>query len=132
MKRFLLLSMAFLSALVISPSLAADPPPFGVIPAPETEVCTPDAVDLGCKIQTGRVELRDIPRVIIHLIDLFSKLAGTISVIVIILAGWLFIVSGISEDKQKAINTLKYGLIGLAVTMLAWVIVNLIQTQLTS
>lgn len=134
MKRFILIFAALISAFTLSPTFAQEEPPFGIIPAPKLaagEVCKAASQDLGCKIKTGRVQLKDFPRIVIHLIDLFSKLAGTISVIILLIAGWLFIFSGLTEDKEKAKNTLKYALIGLTVTMLAWVIVNVLQTQLT-
>ncbi len=87
---------------------------------------------LGYKIQNGTVTLNDIPLVIIHFIDLATKLAGTIAVIFILYAGFQMMTSGVTESKESAKNTLKWAVVGLTVTFLAWVIVNLIQVQLTA
>jgi|GEM_PF-1809590 hypothetical protein len=88
--------------------------------------------DVGTKIKGGCVQLSDLPILIIHLIDLCTKLAGTIAVIFLLYAGFQMILSGVTDDREKAKNTIKYALTGLIVSFLAWVIVNLIQVQLTS
>jgi len=89
-------------------------------------------ITLGNKIKGGCVELSDIPFLVIHLIDICTKLAGTIAVIFLLYAGFQMIVSGVSDDREAAKNTIKYALTGLVVSFLAWVIVNLVQVQLTS
>ncbi len=89
-------------------------------------------MDLGTKIKGGCVQLSDVPFIVIHLIDLFTKLAGTIAVIFLLYAGFQMIISGVTDDREKAKNTIKYALTGLIVSFLAWVIVNLVQVQLTS
>jgi len=89
-------------------------------------------VSIGTKIKGGCVGLADIPIIIIKLIDLCTKLAGTIAVIFGLYAGYQMITSGITEDRESAKNTLKYAAIGLVVTLTAWIIVNVIQVQLTS
>ncbi len=89
-------------------------------------------IDLGQKIRGGCVELSDVPFLVIHLIDLCTKLAGTIAVIFLLYAGFQMIISGVSDDREAAKNTIKYALTGLVVSFLAWVIVNLVQVQLTS
>jgi hypothetical protein len=89
-------------------------------------------ISLGTKIKGGCVQLRDVPFIVIHLIDLFTKLAGTIAVIFLLYAGFQMIVSGVTDDREKAKNTIKYAVTGLIVSFLAWVIVNLVQVQLTS
>jgi len=89
-------------------------------------------ITLGNKIKGGCVELSDIPLLVIHLIDICTKLAGTIAVIFLLYAGFQMIASGVSDDREAARNTIKYALTGLVVSFLAWVIVNLVQVQLTS
>jgi len=120
----------------------------GIIPAPKEEGMTtcgaalqgdPSTymanlkdMDLGMKIKGGCVQLSDVPKIVIHLIDILTKLAGTIAVIFLLYAGFQMIVSGVTDDREKAKNTIKYALTGLIVSFLAWVIVNLVQVQLTS
>ncbi len=90
------------------------------------------SLDVGTKIKGGCVQLSDMPILVIKLIDLCTKLAGTIAVIFLLYAGFQMIISGVSDDREAAKNTIKYALTGLIVSFLAWVIVNLIQVQLTS
>ncbi len=99
----------------------------GIIPTP-----TGENSEIGKRIQNGDVHLSDIPIIIIHLIDICTKLAGTIAVIFLLYAGFQMIISGVSDDREAAKNTIKYALTGLIVSFLAWVIVNLVQVQLTS
>lgn len=99
----------------------------GIIPADEGEG------SIGKKIASGEVSLNDVPIVIIYLIDLLTKLAGTVAVVFILYAGFQLITSGLDESaREEAKNTLQYAAIGLVVCLLAWVIVNLIQVQLTA
>ena len=52
-------------------------------------------------------------------------IAGFLSVIFVFIGGFSFILSGGSEDKVKtAVGTIRYALIGLAITLLAVVIVQ--------
>ena len=88
-------------------------------------------MSLGYKIERGTLSLNDIPLVILHLIDLVTRIAGTIAVLVIIYGGFQLIYSGLTEAKEEAKNTIKYAIIGLFVTFMAWFIVNLLITQLT-
>jgi len=50
----------------------------------------------------------------------------------ILYAGFQLIMSGLTEDREAAKNTMKWAIVGLVVCLLAWVIVNLIQVQLTA
>lgn len=83
------------------------------------------------KIIDGTVELNDIPIILLDFIDLLSKWAGTIAVIMLVWGGLKLIASGITEDKEGAKNTIKWALIGLVVALCAWLIVNAIQAFLT-
>jgi len=89
-------------------------------------------LSIGAKISGGCVGLSDIPIIIIKLIDLVTKLAGTVAVIFGLYAGYQLITSELTQDREAAKNTIKYVAIGLAVCLLAWVIVNVIQVQLTA
>jgi len=95
----------------------------GIIPSNNHEI--------GKKIKEGRIELNDFPIFIVQAIDLITRIAGTIAVLVLVVGGIQYMVGGFSDNTDKGKNTIKYALIGLAVSFLAWVIVNLVQTQLT-
>lgn len=86
---------------------------------------------LGRKIENGTIGLSDIPVFIVKIIDLVSKLAGSITVLMLMYAGLQYMMGVLTEDKEKAKTTIKYALIGLAVTFLSWLVVNIIKTQLT-
>ncbi|MCF7917666.1 pilin [Candidatus Gracilibacteria bacterium] len=89
--------------------------------------------ELGERIASGNVSLQDMSLVIIYLIDLVTKLAGTVAVVFILYAGFQLISSGLNESaREEAKNTLQYAVIGLVVCLLAWVIVNVVQMQLTT
>ena len=103
----------------------------GIIPAPDGTVGN-SGEDLGERIQDGTVALRDVPLIVIYLINLATKLAGTIAVGFIIYAGFQLMIGGVTDDRESAKNTLKYAVTGLVVAFLAWITVNLIQVQLTS
>ena len=83
------------------------------------------------KIKNGDIHLVDIPLVIIKLIDIVTKLAGTIAVLFLLYGGFQLAISGISEDKEGARNTIKWAIIGLVISFLAWVIIYVVQAQLT-
>jgi hypothetical protein len=88
--------------------------------------------DIAGKIRTGELSLSDVPLILLRLIDLFTKIAGTIAVAMIIWGGIQYVFSGITEEKESAKNTLKYAIIGLFVTFWAWIAVNMVQLQLTA
>ncbi|MCF7812112.1 pilin [Candidatus Gracilibacteria bacterium] len=103
----------------------------GIIPKGESG--SEDIIkQIGWRISQGEVKLSDIPFIIIHLIDLLTKVAGTIAVIFVLYASFQLMTSGLTEDRESAKNTLQYAAIGLVISLLAWVIVNVIQVQMTA
>jgi len=67
--------------------------------------------------------------ILVKMIDLITKLAGTIAVLFLIYGGYQYMIGGITDDKEGAKKTIQYAVMGLIVTFLAYVIVNLVQTQ---
>lgn len=136
--KFVRVFTAFLLAFWAFTVWAQTPEFYGVVPSPDADnnaTCAADEIagmDIGSKIAQGCVQLSDMPIIIIGLIDLLTKLAGTVAVGFILYAGFQLILSGVTEDRESAKNTLKYAIMGLVLTFLAWFIVNLIQVQLTS
>lgn len=81
----------------------------------ENGICLPD-VDL--------VE-DEIPDIIVTVIEYAIYLVGFVSIIFIIFAGYKYVTSGGEKnDIDEAKNTIKNSLIGLAVSLLAYVLVN--------
>ena len=87
---------------------------------------------LGDAFKDGSISLDLLPHYMIYGIDLFTKMAGTIAVAMILWGGFQYIVSGVTEEKESAKNTLKYAVIGLAVTFWAWVGINMLQIYITA
>lgn len=78
----------------------------------------------GCDFIKGDMKMSCIPNYIKYLIDIIVGIAGTIAVIFIMVGGFKYIISGISEDKEAGKETIKHALIGLVITGLAWIIVT--------
>lgn len=87
---------------------------------------------LGCAIQTGNIHLWMLPYYITYIIEFLITIAGLISVLFVIIGGYLYAWGGLTEDKEKGKKTVMYALIGLTLATLGWIIVNIIQVQLTS
>lgn len=86
---------------------------------------------LACSIKNGRVKLWMLPYFITYFANFFIGLAGTISVLFVILGGFWYMTGGVTDDKEKGKKTIQYALVGLAITLLAWVFINVIQVQIT-
>lgn len=87
---------------------------------------------LGCAVKTGRIELWMIPYYITYSVQFILTIAGTICVLFILIGGYYYIFGGISDDKEKGKNTIKYAIIGFIVVLMAWILVNFVQVQITS
>lgn len=86
---------------------------------------------LGCAIKAGRLHLWMLPYFISYIANFFIGIAGIISVLFVVLGGFWYMTGGLTDDKEKGKKTITYALIGLAITMLAWLIVNVVQVAVT-
>ncbi|MDQ7008914.1 MAG: hypothetical protein Q9M94_01330 [Candidatus Gracilibacteria bacterium] len=77
-------------------------------------------------IRTGNLHIDDIAGVIKGMIDIFLGLAGTISVIFVIIGAYYFLFGSIKGDISKGKDTITMALTGFAITVLSWFIVKLI------
>lgn len=84
---------------------------------------------LSKRIQNGQVNMGDIIIIIIKMIDLVTKLAGTVAVLFLIYGGYQYMIGSISDDKEGAKKTIQYAIIGLIITFMAYLIVNLVKVQ---
>ena len=87
---------------------------------------------LACAIKSGRFHLAMLPYYVSYLIKIVLSLAGLISVLFIILGGYQYVVAGISEKQDAAKKSIKNAIFGFALSMLAYVIVSVIQAVVTS
>ncbi len=106
----------------------------GMAYAPATyaaQCSTPkDCVNKGLNA-TGGTGTQTKPGDIVKLIvNALLYLIGAVSVIMIIIGGFRYVVSqGDSSNVTSAKNTILYAVIGLAVAIFAWAIVNFVVTQ---
>lgn len=86
---------------------------------------------LSCAIKTGRIHLWMLPYFISYIANFLIAIAGTISVLSVVMGGFWYMTGGFTDDKEKGKKTIMYALIGLGLTLTAWIIVNVIQVQVT-
>ncbi|MDD2565341.1 MAG: hypothetical protein PHZ26_00715 [Candidatus Gracilibacteria bacterium] len=85
------------------------------------------------KLKNGDVSFSDIPKSIQYATGFILKFAATIAVIAIIIGGLKYSlgsVEGSSPNKQKANDTIKYGIMGFVIAVSSWYIINLIVNNL--
>jgi len=86
---------------------------------------------LGCAIKTGDINLWMIPFFITYLINFILAVAGLISVLFIVVGGYRYIIGSAQGKTDEGKNTIMYAIVGLIITLMAWVIVNIVQTAVT-
>ncbi len=84
------------------------------------------------KFQTGDLHWIDLIEFAFHLIELALVLAGSIAVILLMIGGYQYIIGAITDNKEQGKTTITYTLIGLAVILLAWILVDLAVALITS
>ena len=131
----LFLSGAFVTLFLTIPSVFAqssDGPPT-LLPGDDDRLISGNGgacYNLADRIRTGDIHLDQIPCFIKYFSQVFIGLAGTLSVIFVMIGGYTYVL-GADDKKEDAKNTITYALIGLAVTLLAWVIVDIILPFIT-
>ncbi len=86
---------------------------------------------LGCTIKTGQTELWMLPFFVTYLINFVLALAGLIATLFIVIGGYWYIIGSAQGQTDKGKNTILYAIIGLVVSLLAWIIVNIVQSAVT-
>ncbi len=86
---------------------------------------------LGCAVKTGRIELWMVPYFITYFVQFLLSIAASICILFIMVGAYHYIFGGISDEKEKGKNTIKYALMGFVVVMIAWILVNFVQVQVT-
>lgn len=87
----------------------------------------------GACLTKGDCHLKDIPCYIKFIAEYVVGIVGTLSVVMIMVGGYQWIMGGVSEDqKSKAKKTIFYAVIGLIITLLSWLIVNYIQVTIST
>lgn len=87
---------------------------------------------LACAIKTGRFHFYLVPYIIRYLAEFGIGIAGTVSMLFIVIGGLQYMTGPVTQNKEQGKKTVTYALIGLVLTLAAWIIVNIIQVFLTS
>lgn len=86
---------------------------------------TDECTGMGDMIRSGNIHLRNLPCFIKYFTQMLVGLAGSIAVLFVMIGGYRYVISS-DEKKDEAKKTITYALIGLAVSLLAWIIIDLV------
>jgi cation transporter-like permease len=100
--------------------------PPSVIPQTDTNIGGSNGACIGLagRIEMGNIHLAQLPCFIKYFTQTLIGVAGTASVIMVMYGGFMYIIKG-DEDKAKFKSTIVHALVGLAVSLMAWIIVDL-------
>lgn len=87
---------------------------------------------LGCAVKLGRTRLYMLPFFITYLTQTLLAFSGIIAVAFVVYGGYQYTIGGLIEDKESGKKTILHALVGLIVSVSAWMIVNFVQIALTS
>ncbi len=87
---------------------------------------------LGCALITGRIKLYMYKMYILYFIRLLTLLSGSLSILFVIIGGYKYFLGALQNDVGEAKTTITNALFGLAISTAALIIVNLIQTFVSS
>lgn len=86
---------------------------------------------LACGIKTGSIHLWMIPYYIRYVLTFIIGMSGLASVGGIIYGGYMYLFAGVSKEQDQGKNAIKYGIIGMILTLVAWAFVNIIISLVT-
>ena len=85
---------------------------------------------LACAFISGRFDIILVKPFLQYALKLLSVLAGTISMLFIIIGGYKYFAGVVTGDVTDAKGTIKNAILGLVVATCSWIIVDLIVTLL--
>ena len=83
-------------------------------------------IGLADMIRSGDIHLRNIPCFIKFFTQTLVGVAGSIAVVFIMIGGYRYVASSEEDAKSGGKKTIIYALIGLAVSLMAWIIIDLV------
>lgn len=86
---------------------------------------------LGCAIKTGQITLDMIPLFITYIVNFLLGLSALIAVLFIVIGGYHYVVGGLLDEKEKGKKTIMNALMGMAIALMAWAIVNVLMSAIT-
>ena len=84
-----------------------------------------------CAIKTGDISLWMVPYFIRYVMQLLISISGLVAMGAIIAGGYMYLFTGLTEDKESGKQAIKYGFAGIIVVMLAWYAVEVLILVLT-
>ncbi len=82
-------------------------------------------IGLATMIRQGTISLRQIPCFIKFFSQTLIVIAGSVSVLFVMIGGYRYTLSS-EGGKDEAKKTITYALIGLAVSLLSWIMVDIV------
>lgn len=86
---------------------------------------------LGCGIKTGDISLWMIPYYIRYVLEFVIAIAGLIAIAGIVYGGYLYLFAGFSDNKDQGKKAIIFGIVGFAMTLLAFALVNIVIALVT-
>lgn len=87
----------------------------------------------GTCIINGSCGLADIPFFIHYMASMLVGATGTVSVLMIMIGGYQWIIGGVSEEqKGKAKKTITYAIMGLVISLLSWGVISVVFYNLSA
>ncbi|MEK7145782.1 MAG: hypothetical protein AAB802_01195 [Patescibacteria group bacterium] len=86
---------------------------------------------LGCAIQLGYIKAWMVPFFVTYILQFLLGIAGLISVLMILLGAYYYIAGGLSDDKEKGKTIVQYAILGLVITSVSWILVNIVLLAVT-
>lgn len=124
----LTLLIAFMTPATLGAQSIADNVCRGIL-STETGTFNKNATAASCS-ETGEASLANVAQ---RVINIFSIVVGSVSVIMIIIGGFRYIISGgDSTAVTAAKNTILYAIVGLIIVIFAQVIVRFVITNVTN
>ncbi|MDD3302332.1 MAG: pilin [Candidatus Gracilibacteria bacterium] len=77
-------------------------------------------------IRNGDIHTDDIPCIIQNAIDVFMGIAGTVSVVFIIIGAYQILFGSLSKDTTKGKTTITYAIAGFVLAASSWLIIKFI------
>lgn len=130
LSKIIILSMVVMSFFMVSGyTLAATKTitPPSILPSEDTNIggYGDECIGLATMIQTGNIHLRNLPCFVKYITQTLIAIGGSLAVVFVMIGGYRYVI-GPDEKKDEAKKTITYALIGLAVSLLAWVIVDIV------
>lgn len=84
----------------------------------------------GCDFTTGRLAAACIPVFIGHLVQVIMGLVGSVFVINVMIGGYEYVIGSLQGEESNGKERIYWSIIGLIVTSLAYLILDLVLTVL--